>query len=105
MYEPHGRICKPCGSKLRVRKIKVDTLAHYSNGSMKCVTCEYSKNINALELDHIEGNGNKNRKKFNKSGGWSYYRKLQTLGYPTGYQVLCSNCNKIKQIEVDPKGS
>jgi hypothetical protein len=105
MYEPHGRICKQCSSKLRVRKIKVDTLSHYSNGSMRCATCEYSKNINALELDHIEGNGNKNRKKFNKTGGWSYYRKLQTLEYPTGYQVLCSNCNKIKQIEVDPKGS
>jgi hypothetical protein len=105
MYEPYGRICKQCSSKLRVRKIKVDTLSHYSNGSMKCATCEYSKNINALELDHIEGNGNKNRKKFNKTGGWSYYKKLQTLEYPTGYQVLCSNCNKIKQIEVDLKRS
>ena len=70
---------------------------------MKCATCGYDKNINALELDHIDGKGNDSRKKFGSTGGWAYYKKLKTLGYPEGYQVLCSNCNKIKQIEVDPK--
>jgi hypothetical protein len=30
--------------------------------------------------------------------------ELKKLGFPSGFQVLCATCNKIKQIEVDPKG-
>jgi len=103
-HKEHGRICGKCHHAIEVKEIKKETFSHYSDGKMKCASCGYDKNINALELDHIEGKGNDSRKKFNKTGGWSYYEKLKTLGYPEGYQVLCSNCNKIKQIEVDPKG-
>jgi hypothetical protein len=99
----HGRICGTCYHAIVVKKLKKETFSHYSNGKIKCVTCGYNKNINALELDHIDGKGNDSRKKFGSMGGWAYYKKLKTLDYPEGYQVLCSNCNKIKQIEVDPK--
>ena len=102
-HEPHGRICKKCSSKIRIRKLKIDILSHYSKGKMECANCGYNKNINALHLDHIQGNGNMSRKKLGQ-GGWGYYRKLQQANYPEGYQVLCANCNCIKQIENDPKG-
>ena len=103
IHEPHGRICKRCSSKIRIYTIKTETLSHYSNGKMKCATCGYDENINALQLDHIEGGGNASRKK-SGNGGWSYYKKLIDAGYPKGYQVLCANCNVIKKEEVDPKG-
>jgi hypothetical protein len=102
-HEPYGRICKSCSNKLRVRKIKIDIISYYSKGTMKCANCGYDKNINAFHLDHIYGNGNISRKKLGQ-GGWGYYRKLQQAGYPNGYQILCANCNCIKQIEIDPTG-
>ena len=36
-------------------------------------------------------------------GGWGFMKKLKKQGFPSGFQVLCATCNKIKQIEVDPK--
>lgn len=103
-HEPHGRICKSCGAKVRGKKIKEETLSHYSNGKLKCAICGYNKNINGLELDHIRGKGNESRDKLKSPGGRGYYLKLKKLGFPSGYQVLCATCNKIKQIEVDSKG-
>lgn len=103
-HEPYGRICKSCGAKIRTKKIKEETLSHYSNGKLKCAACGYNGNINGLELDHIDGKGNESRQKLNSAGGWDYYKKLKKLGFPSGYQVLCATCNKIKQIESDPKG-
>lgn len=94
-----GRICGKCKSKRSVREIKRMTLHHYSKGLIKCANCGYNKNINALELDHIQGKGNLDRKLKGKDGGWAFYRILIKSSYPEGYQVLCSNCNRIKQIE------
>jgi DNA-directed RNA polymerase subunit M/transcription elongation factor TFIIS len=102
-HKEFGRICNSCNSKTITRKIKIETLSHYSNGKMKCVTCGYNKNINGLELDHIEGKGSKDRRDMGSSGGWSFMKKLKKIGFPSGFQVLCATCNKIKQIESDPK--
>ena len=103
--QEHGRICRSCAKKIRGRKIKEEVLLHYSNGELKCATCGYDKNINGLELDHIDGSGGKSRKELGADGGWNYMSKLKNMGFPLGYQVLCATCNKIKQIEVDPKGT
>ena len=70
---------------------------------LQCVNCGFNKNINGLELDHIEGGGSKRRKELGADGGWNYMVKLKKLNFPSGYQVLCATCNKIKQIEIDPK--
>lgn len=102
--EPYGSICKKCSSKIRIKEIKDEVFFHYSNGKLNCAVCGYDKNINGLELDHMDGKGNENRKKLKSAGGHGYYTKLKKLGFPLGYQVLCSTCNKIKQIESDPKG-
>ena len=99
----HGRICESCAKKIYVKEIKIETISYYSNGKMACVQCGYKKNINALEIDHIKGGGNKDRKEKGDDGGWTFMRKLKKMGFPPEYQVLCANCNKIKQIEVDPK--
>lgn len=63
----------------------------------KCVKCGFADE-RALQLDHIEGGGNKQRKgpKFNN---YRYYLdivegriSLATL------QLLCANCNWIKKV-------
>ena len=98
-HPEYGRVCKKCHSKIRIREIKFETLAHYSKNTVQCASCGYKENINALELDHIDGQGNKDREEKGHDGGWGFFRKLKKLGFPKGYQVLCSNCNRINQIE------
>ena len=59
--EEHGKICKSCASQIRIRELKEECLSHYSQGSMKCNYCGF-QNIDALQIDHIHGGGNKDRK-------------------------------------------
>jgi len=56
-----------------------------------------------LSLDHINNDGAADRTKRygarNKSGGGGeFYRRLKKEGWPTGFQVLCMNCNFGKRI-------
>jgi hypothetical protein len=65
----------------------------------KCVTCGYSKDFRALCLDHINGFGFRDRKRFASVS--IYYRHY--LDNPEeakkNLQVLCCNCNIIKMTE------
>jgi hypothetical protein len=104
------RICKGCNSKKvhkltrRQReysreyqqKIKAEVIQHY--GSV-CACCSENRLI-FLVIDHINGGGNKEH---NKVGhGTSFYRWLKKQEYPSGYQVLCHNCNFAKHMGVCP---
>ena len=73
------------------RKLRYNTLLHYSNGDLKCACCSV-KPLEFLTLDHINGGGTKHRKELGK-GGSSVYQWLKNNNYPEGYQVLCFNCN------------
>lgn len=80
---------------------KALTLEHYSNGAMDCAYCG-EKNINFLNVDHINDGGCKQREDLNRRAGmWEYlavqFRK--TGVWPQGYQILCANDNRIKMIE------
>jgi len=57
----------------------------------KCACCGFDQ-PNALVIDHINGGGNKHRKEI----GPLLYRWLKEQGYPSGFQVLCANCNMSK---------
>lgn len=83
--------------------LKIKVLSHYSNGDIKCAKCGYS-NIDALCLDHIKNDGAKQRKllKISSRGnisGQTTYAVVLKLKFPKGLQVLCANCNLIKEIE------
>lgn len=83
-------------------RTKIQVLSHYSNGELKFKHCGYT-DIRALCLDHIKHNGSKDRKQ-NKiasrgSKGMNSYESYKKLGYPDGLQVLCFNCNTIKEWE------
>jgi len=81
-------------------RIKVTVLTHYGNGKLACVNCGFD-DIRALSIDHINGNGRKERAKLGINGGERFYYYLRKNGYPEGYQTLCMNCNTIKKNKKD----
>jgi len=87
-------------AKRRLRR-KMDVMAHYSHGTSFCAKCG-EKDIHVLSIDHINGCGCQHRAVLNLKGGDQFYRWLQNAGYPSGYRVLCLNCNCPK-FELDRK--
>jgi hypothetical protein len=96
-------ICKEClitnnlkSKQERNFKNKTLVLNHYSNGTMKCECCGESHE-EFLTIDHINGGGNKHRAEIaakSRSGGGSVtYKWLIKNKFPSGFRVLCSNCN------------
>lgn len=82
-------------AKKSVDKLKKEVFEHYSNDLVICNCCGESE-IKFLAIDHINGDGNKERKNTKSKGGQKTYRWLRKNGYPLGYQVLCHNCNMAK---------
>ena len=79
--------------------VKEEVLGHYSkklsNSDIPCCNCcgEHEFLI-FLSIDHITDRKNVTHGK----GYWGsqMYRYLRRNGYPSGYQVLCINCNSAK---------
>jgi hypothetical protein len=72
------------------KKIRIETLAHYSNGSLGCACCNEPR-IEFLAIDHINGGGSRHRKQIKAC---NIYVHLRSRGFPAGYRVLCHNCNQ-----------
>ncbi len=72
-----------------LRAIERDhVFAYYGN---ECICCgENEKNF--LTIDHIEGDGNKHRREIGKAGS-GFYKWLIVNDFPSGFQLLCCNCN------------
>lgn len=66
-----------------------------------CKKCGFSDR-RALQIDHIDGGGKLERKKF--SVGYMYIRILRMRHPEKKYQILCSNCNWIKRVENNEVG-
>lgn len=67
----------------------------------KCVKCGFN-DYRALQIDHIYGNGNKDREKMKKKGGHAWNKYLLSLSdeeLKKDFQLLCANCNWIKRFE------
>ncbi len=91
----HQTIGKQREARLRIT-FKLDVLTHYGNGKLVCVMCGESR-LACLSIDHINGNGCQERKKFGGNGyGYKFYRYLKKNDYPKGYQTLCMNCQFCK---------
>ena len=97
-----GGKCKEChieiGKKYypatndRKKKRKYLVLSHYSGGQPKCACCE-EKNIEFLQLDHKNNDGNEHRKLMNGIRGSKIYYWCIINGFPEIFRVLCANCN------------
>jgi hypothetical protein len=70
-------------------------LNFYSKGSMKCACCG-EKELVMLTIDHINNDGGRHRKS-DKSAGYIVWWIIKN-NFPSGFQVLCMNCNWAKRI-------
>ncbi len=82
-------------NKKRYREYQRRVFFHYSNGTMRCVSCGFD-DIRALSIDHINGGGEEERR---KHGGSHEYLWLINHKFPSGIQILCMNCQFIKRHE------
>jgi len=89
------RFCSRC---LRVgrgtqgsRALRQRVLVAYGGDPPRCACCSEA-GLQFLSLDHIR-NGGKAHRRHIGDAGHSVYRELARLGFPSGYQVLCFNCN------------
>jgi len=80
--------------KGRLYRAKIKDEVFQAYGGWRCACCgvEYKE---MLSLDHINGGGGGDRRKFGH--GHTFYSRLRKQGFPEGYQVLCMNCNFAKR--------
>ena len=83
-------------------RLKHKVLSHYSDVSFpRCKRCGES-DVDTLNLDHINDDGAKDRKKLGIAGrsgqGTRSYEAYSAEGYPEGLQVLCASCNLKKEV-------
>jgi hypothetical protein len=79
--------------KRSIAKLRAEVIAMFGG---KCMKCGYHRHIAALQVDHIDGGGTKQRMQFgNSTNEWRHIRDNGTAGY----QLLCANCNLIKKYE------
>jgi len=79
--------------RLRV-PLKMEALRAY--GGEFCISCGEAR-LECLELDHIWQNGAEDRRSIEKTTGvkgFNMYIYLKRKGWPPGFRVLCSSCNK-----------
>lgn len=75
-------------------KRRITVLRVYSNGTLSCAVCGFN-DTKALTIDHIKEIGRK-RGEF---GGSNLVKYLFDNNFPPGFQVLCANCNAIKEFD------
>lgn len=67
----------------------------------QCKKCGFADK-RALQIDHVYGGGQEDRRRRGFNNGYSYRFLEQILSEPdflANYQLLCANCNWIKKYE------
>jgi len=80
--------------KQRLIKRKLLCFQKYTKGSPECNCCG-EKEVKFLSIDHLNGGGRMQRLRIG-GGGDHMYRWLIKNNFPSGFQVLCHNCNQAK---------
>jgi len=79
---------QPVRQSRYTRGAKAEMIVAYGG---ECVCCGETNPL-FLSLDHINGNGQDERKEHGR--GRAFYQYLKSLGYPRdNYRLLCHNCN------------
>jgi len=79
-------------SRKAKRKIRDQLFDIYGD---TCKECGFDDK-RALTLDHIQNNGNVERKELGERG---VYQRARDNYLPNEYQILCMNCQFIKKVE------
>lgn len=73
-----------------LRKDVLDAYGHM------CQCC-FEDRHEFLAIDHINGGGNKHRRELHpNASAQTFYTWLRKNEYPSGFQILCHNCNSAK---------
>jgi glutaredoxin-related protein len=75
------------------QELRKRVLEYYSEGTPKCIQCGVT-GILFLNMDHIHG-----RKQMKTDWDTGKLYRYLDKEHPSGYQVLCYNCNMIKELE------
>lgn len=97
-YWHNSRTSELRKQKARVAALREETFSHY--GGSRCACCGETM-AEFLTLDHINNDGAAERKQLSGRkdwGGRDFYLILKKSNWPTGYQVLCRNCNWGKHV-------
>jgi hypothetical protein len=95
----HPRACA-AGRRAQEAKIRYETLLHYSGGRAACSSCGIADE-RVLVVDHISGGGAAHRRSLGGGagkGGAKFYRWLKQQGWPSGYRILCRNCDWVSRL-------
>lgn len=76
-------------------KDKIYELLGDKCSSPECHTPGGETDRRCLQIDHVNGDGSRDRKKYKSIR--DYYQAI--LANPNNYQILCANCNWIKRFE------
>lgn len=91
-----GAMCKDCQEQsakwAREKRAREKVTALEAYGGCVCACCGENE-ITMLTLDHIEQNGTEDRRNHPKYQGTGVYVRLRKDNYPSGFRVLCYNCN------------
>ena len=80
-------------NRKKAREFRLLIVKNYGG---KCTCCGETA-IEFLALDHVNGDGNKERKAL-RTGGSSFYYHVIRQGYPERYRLLCHNCNMARGL-------
>lgn len=95
----NGKECHECAYtsqqrvNTRARRLRIEALEAYGGAVCACCRCDLRS---MLTIDHINGQGNADRKIH--GSGTAFYSWLKKEEYPPGFQVLCASCNQSKFI-------
>lgn len=71
------------------RRLRLEVLRAYGGDNPACACCGEAK-LEFLAIDHVNGGGGLHRREIGHSG---LYTWLKREGFPSGFRVLCHNCN------------
>jgi hypothetical protein len=108
LYAKQNRVKHNAWGTKAKDKLKLEVFSVYSCGNPKCKNCNEIEigvltidHINGEGADHINGEGADHRRELfgdNKGGGYKMYQWLKKNNYPSGFQVLCYNCQFRKRL-------
>lgn len=76
----------------RAVRLRAEALAAYGN---KCACCGEDR-LPFLAIDHLNGGGAAHKRSLGIGCAVDFYRWLRVNEFPSGFQVLCHNCNMAK---------
>jgi hypothetical protein len=97
--EPGSVHCKTCLANQRKYSAAVRHAAIMAYGGYRCACPGCTETTpEFLHIDHTNNDGAAHRRETKGTRGLGLYFWLKKNNYPSGFQVLCANCNHAKAI-------